>query len=78
MEVPEAALARARFLRPLVAGLGQEFEREGDGGKGPAAARRAVGYARDYWRSHPGTPEGVELMPWAVRALVRSTLDASG
>jgi hypothetical protein len=63
-------LERALYLRPLVAGLGRGFEPEGGGATGPAAARRAVEYAGDYWRRHPGTARGVTLMPWAVTALL--------
>lgn len=76
--VPEGALPRARFFRPLLAGLGRRFRKDGVGADGPTAARRAVQTALEFLEAHPGTPEALELMRLIPAALVTAGFPEEG
>ena len=66
-------LERARYYRPLVAGIGMEFSPSGSGAYGPTAARRAVSYALEFIEAYPNRLETLEM-----RRLVPQALGMSG
>lgn len=74
--LPEGqALRRVRFLRPLVDGLGVQFDPEGTGALSPTAARRAVAEAQEACQAMPDTAEALELHRRVLRALWRAGFD---